>query len=233
MPPPRDDGSIWGWLTGDEPEQPPQRGGYGPGGGRQQQPEEDDTFSWVANSASFYAGEFSRNVKSMTDAIAEVRQVSTGCLAPKSCPFLASSTATRPLHRQISSLHRCVLPRPTVLDQRLDKKKPLTLAVPPETCVDIQELLGPAEDEEGEEIIPEDEENRGEGRVVAGGAAVSASRRTKKDDKDNAPKTAPKKKKTEEEEEEDTLGGFLNMLGLDDDEEEEGKAPRRDCKKDK
>ena len=155
MPPPQDEGSIWGWLTGTDDE---------PQGGRGGADDEDDTFTWLANSANFYAGEVSRNVKSMTDAIAE-------------------------------------------------------------------ELLGPAEDEEGEEIEEEDEETRGTGEVVAGGATVKVGRRQKK--KEEAPKVKkPAKKKVEEEDEDDAIGGFLNLLGLDDEEEDEVYV-RRDCKKDK
>ena len=71
-------------------------GGYGTSA-----PTDDDTFAWLANSANFYAGELGRNVKAMTDALAEG-------------------------------------------------------------------LLGPAEDEEGEEIEEEDSSVRGNGEVVAG-----------------------------------------------------------------
>ena len=94
-----------------------------------------------------------------------------------------------------------------------------------------EELLGPAEDEEGEEIEEEDESVRGDGHVVAGGATLNASRRGKV--KDEKPKMKPKKKKTprELEEEDDPLGGFLELLGLEDEEEEED--VRRDSKKDK
>ena len=67
---------------------------------------DSDTFNWLANQANYYAGELSRNVKSMTDAIAE-------------------------------------------------------------------ELLGPAEDEEGDEIEEEDDSVRGDGHVVAGGATLN------------------------------------------------------------
>ena len=84
-----------------------------------------------------------------------------------------------------------------------------------------EELLGPAEDEEGEEIEEEDDSVRGDGHVVAGGATLNASRRGKV--KDEKPKMKPKKKKTprELEEEDDPLGGFLELLGLEDEEEEE------------
>ena len=37
-----------------------------------------------------------------------------------------------------------------------------------------EELLGPAEDEEGEEIEEEDDSVRGDGHVVAGGATLNA-----------------------------------------------------------
>ena len=65
VPPPQEDNSIWGWLTGTDDESA-RGGGYGGAAD-----EEEDTFTWLANSANFYAGEVSRNVKSMTDAIAE------------------------------------------------------------------------------------------------------------------------------------------------------------------
>ena len=39
-----------------------------------------------------------------------------------------------------------------------------------------EELLGPAEDEEGDEIEEEDDSVRGDGHVVAGGATLNASR---------------------------------------------------------
>ena len=160
QPPPDDDDNFWGWLTGEEGRRvPASSANYATG-----ITEDDDTFNWLANQANYYAGELSRNVKSMTDAIAE-------------------------------------------------------------------ELLGPAEDEEGEEIEEEDESVRGDGHVVAGGATLNASRRGKV--KDEKPKMKPKKKKTprELEEEDDPLGGFLELLGLEDEEEEE--YVRRDSKKDK
>jgi hypothetical protein len=86
-------------------------------------------------------------------------------------------------------------------------------------------------DEEGDEIEEEDDSVRGDGHVVAGGATLNASRRGKI--KDEKPKMKPKKKKTprELEEEDDPLGGFLELLGLEDEEEEE--YVRRDSKKDK
>ena len=83
--------------------------GYGRGAGATTASGDDDAFTWIANSASFYAGELSRNVKSMTDALAE-------------------------------------------------------------------ELLGPAEDEEGDVLEEEDESVRGNGTVVAGGATVKAKK---------------------------------------------------------
>jgi len=160
-PPDEDDDDFWGWLTGDDNGRrvPASSANYATG-----ITEDDDTFNWLANQANYYAGEFSRNVKLMTDAIAE-------------------------------------------------------------------ELLGPAEDEEGEEIEEEDDSVRGDGHVVAGGATLNASRRGKV--KDEKPKMKPKKKKTprELEEEDDPLGGFLELLGLEDEEEEE--YVRRDSKKDK
>ena len=160
QPPPDDDDNFWGWLTGEEGRRvPASSANYATG-----ITEDDDTFNWLANQANYYAGELSRNVKSMTDAIAE-------------------------------------------------------------------ELLGPAEEDEGEEIEEEDESVRGDGHVVAGGATLNASRRGKV--KDEKPKMKPKKKKTprELEEEDDPLGGFLELLGLEDEEEEE--YVRRDSKKDK
>ena len=161
QPPPDDDDNFWGWLTGEENGRrvPASSANYATG-----ITEDDDTFNWLANQANYYAGELSRNVKSMTDAIAE-------------------------------------------------------------------ELLGPAEDEEGDEIEEEDDSVRGDGHVVAGGATLNASRRGKV--KEEKPKMKPKKKKTprELEEEDDPLGGFLELLGLEDEEDEE--YVRRDSKKDK
>ena len=169
-PPPEEEGSIWGWLTGADDE-PANRGGAysnGSGGyGTSAAAADDDTFTWLANSANFYAGELSRNVKSMTDALAE-------------------------------------------------------------------ELLGPAEDEEGEEIEEEDASVRGTGEVVAGGATVKVGRRQKKKEEAPPPKPKPKRRTLEEEEddEDDVIGGVLNLLGLEDDEEDEPYV-RRDTKKDK
>ena len=170
QPPPEEEGSIWGWLTGADDE-PANRGGAysnGSGGyGTSAAAADDDTFTWLANSANFYAGELSRNVKSMTDALAE-------------------------------------------------------------------ELLGPAEDEEGEEIEEEDASVRGTGEVVAGGATVKVGRRAKKKEEPPPPKPKPKRRTLEEEEddEDDVIGGVLNLLGLEDDEEDEPYV-RRDTKKDK
>jgi hypothetical protein len=170
QPPPEEEGSIWGWLTGADDE-PANRGGAysnGSGGyGTSAAAADDDTFTWLANSANFYAGELSRNVKSMTDALAE-------------------------------------------------------------------ELLGPAEDEEGEEIEEEDASVRGTGEVVAGGATVKVGRRQKKKEEAPPPKPKPKRRTLEEEEddEDDVIGGVLNLLGLEDDEEDEPYV-RRDTKKDK
>jgi hypothetical protein len=96
-----------------------------------------------------------------------------------------------------------------------------------------EELLGPAEDEEGEEIEEEDASVRGTGEVVAGGAVGNKGRRKKKKEEPK-PKPKPKKKTLEEEEddEDDVIGGVLNLLGLEDDEEDEPYV-RRDTKKDK
>ena len=169
-PDPEDDGDIWGWLTGTSDASASRGGAYSNGGGgygTSAARDDDDTLTWLANSATFYAGELSRNVKSMTDALAE-------------------------------------------------------------------ELLGPAEDEEGEEIEEEDASVRGTGEVVAGGAAAKVERRQKKKEEAPAPKPKPKRRTLEEEEEEedDVIGGVLNLLGLEDD-EEEGPYVRRDTKKDK
>mmetsp|Transcript_389 Transcript_389/g.1413 ORF Transcript_389/g.1413 Transcript_389/m.1413 type:complete len:264 (-) Transcript_389:84-875(-) len=161
VPPPEEEGSLWSWLTGEDDE--PRRGGSANYTSR----DDEDTFTWLANSANFYAGEVSRTVKSMTDALAE-------------------------------------------------------------------ELLGPAEDEEGDIIEEEDASIRGNGEVVTGGAIKGPGRRSKKKEEE-APKPKPKPKRlTEEEEddEDDVIGGVLNLLGLEDDEEEEVYV-RRDNKKDK
>ena len=107
MPPPEEEGSLWSWLTGEDDE--PRRGGSANYTSR----DDEDTFTWLANSANFYAGEVSRTVKSMTDALAE-------------------------------------------------------------------ELLGPAEDEEGDIIEEEDASIRGNGEVVTGGAIKGPGRRSKK-----------------------------------------------------
>ncbi len=170
QPPPEEEGSIWGWLTGADDEPANRGGAYSNGGGgfgTSAARDDDDAFTWLANSANFYAGELSRNVKSMTDALAE-------------------------------------------------------------------ELLGPAEDEEGEEIEEEDASVRGTGEVVAGGATVKVGRRQKKKEEAPAPKPKPKRRTLEEEEddEDDVIGGVLNLLGLEDDEEDEPYV-RRDTKKDK
>ena len=95
-----------------------------------------------------------------------------------------------------------------------------------------EELLGPAEDEEGEEIEEEDSSVRGNGEVVAGGATVKVDRRAKKKEEAPKPKPKPKKRLEEEEDDDDVIGGVLNLLGLEDDEEEEVYV-RRDTKKDK
>eukprot|EP00227_Mantoniella_beaufortii_P004585 CAMPEP_0197615508 /NCGR_PEP_ID=MMETSP1326-20131121/60065_1 /TAXON_ID=1155430 /ORGANISM="Genus nov. species nov., Strain RCC2288" /LENGTH=270 /DNA_ID=CAMNT_0043184389 /DNA_START=203 /DNA_END=1015 /DNA_ORIENTATION=- len=113
----------------------------------------------------------------------------------------------------------------------------LTRNVKSMTDAIAEELLGPAEDEEGEEIEEEDEDTRGTGSVVAGGATVKANKRLKKKDAVPKEKKAPGAggagpKKKEEEEDDDAIGGFLNLLGLDDEEDEEVFV-RRDCKKDK
>ena len=161
MPPPEEEGSLWSWLTGEDDE--PRRGESANYTSR----DDEDTFTWLANSANFYAGEVSRTVKSMTDALAE-------------------------------------------------------------------ELLGPAEDEEGDIIEEEDASIRGNGEVVTGGAIKGPGRRSKKKEEE-APKPKPKPKRLTEEEEEDeddVIGGVLNLLGLEDDEEEEVYV-RRDNKKDK
>jgi hypothetical protein len=142
--------------------------GYGRGAGVTTASGDDDAFTWIANSASFYAGELSRNVKSMTDALAE-------------------------------------------------------------------ELLGPAEDEEGDVLEEEDESVRGNGTVVAGGATVKVGKRKKKKDAESPkPKQPPRPKRPDDdtEEEDDVIGGVLNLLGLEDDEEDEPYV-RRDTKKDK
>ena len=97
-----------------------------------------------------------------------------------------------------------------------------------------EELLGPAEDEEGDIIEEEDASIRGNGEVLTGGAIKGPGRRSKKKE-EAAPKPKSKPKRlTEEEEddEDDVIGGVLNLLGLEDDEEEEEDV-RRDCKKDK
>ena len=65
MPPPEEEGSLWSWLTGEDDE--PRRGESANYTSR----DDEDTFTWLANSANFYAGEVSRTVKSMTDALAE------------------------------------------------------------------------------------------------------------------------------------------------------------------
>ena len=168
QPPPEEEGSIWSWLTGADDEPSRSSGGHysnGSGGYGTSAADDDDTFAWLANSANFYAGELSRNVKAMTDALAE-------------------------------------------------------------------ELLGPAEDEEGEEIEEEDSSVRGNGEVVAGGATVKVDRRAKKKEEAPKPKPKPKKRLEEEEDDDDVIGGVLNLLGLEDDEEEEVYV-RRDTKKDK
>lgn len=160
VPPPEEEGSLWSWLTGEDDE--PRRGESA-----NYNNEDEDTFTWLANSANFYAGEASRTIKSMTDALAE-------------------------------------------------------------------ELLGPAEDEEGDIIEEEDASIRGNGEVLTGGAIKGPGRRSKKKE-EAAPKPKSKPKRlTEEEEddEDDVIGGVLNLLGLEDDEEEEVYV-RRDCKKDK
>ena len=89
-----------------------------------------------------------------------------------------------------------------------------------------EELLGPAEDEEGEEVEEEDAAVRGTGEVVAGGATVKVGRRQKKKEEAPAPKPKPKRRTLEEEEddEDDVIGGVLNLLGLEDDAEDEPRA---------
>jgi len=173
-PHPEEEGSIWGWLTGADDDVSNRAvggsfaSGYGRGAGATTASGDDDAFTWIANSASFYAGELSRNVKSMTDALAE-------------------------------------------------------------------ELLGPAEDEEGDVLEEEDESVRGNGTVVAGGATVKVGKRKKKKDAESPkPKQPPRPKRPDDdtEEEDDVIGGVLNLLGLEDDEEDEPYV-RRDTKKDK
>jgi len=62
VPPPREDeDSLWGWLTGDDD--------YLNSRGRTGQ--QDETWNWIANQMSYLALEASRQIKGVTDAIAE------------------------------------------------------------------------------------------------------------------------------------------------------------------
>ena len=55
VPPPREEeDSLWGWLTGEE-------------GGESN----DETWNWISNQMSYLALEASRQIKGVTDAIAE------------------------------------------------------------------------------------------------------------------------------------------------------------------
>lgn len=150
VPPPRQEDSLWDWLTG---------GSNGSGSN-------DETWNWISNQMSYLALEASRQIKGVTDAIAE-------------------------------------------------------------------EILGPPEEELGEEVDDITEEERERADVVSGGMSVQASRRTGA--KKEAPKAKTKKNANRsqeyEDEEDDALGGILNLLGLEDEEEEE--YVRRDSKKDK
>lgn len=156
VPPPREEESLWGWLTGDD-------SSTGQGSG-----EMDETWNWISNQMSYLALEASRQLKGVTDAIAE-------------------------------------------------------------------EILGPPEEELGEEVEEITEEERERADVVAGGMAMQANRRT------TQPKTTPKPKpkkpirqaEYDDDEEDDALGGILNLLGLEDDEDEDEPYVRRDSKKDK
>lgn len=153
VPPPREEDSLWGWLTGES------------SGGRSSS--NDETWTWISNQMSYLALEASRQIKGVTDAIAE-------------------------------------------------------------------EILGPPEEELGEEVDDITEEERERADVVSGGMSVQASRRAGA--KKEAPKPKAKKSGNRsqeyEDEEDDALGGILNLLGLEDDEDEE-EYVRRDSKKDK
>jgi len=153
VPPPREEeDSMWGWLTGEQ------------GGGSN-----DETWNWISNQMSYLALEASRQIKGVTDAIAE-------------------------------------------------------------------EILGPPEEELGEEVEEITEEERERADVVSGGMGAQANRRTTQA-KSDASKTKPKKpartQEYDDEEEDDVLGGVLNLLGLEDEEYDDEPYVRRDSKKDK
>lgn len=152
VPPPREEDSLWDWLTG-------------PSTARNSS--NDETWNWISNQMSYLALEASRQIKGVTDAIAE-------------------------------------------------------------------EILGPPEEELGEEVEEITEEERERADVVSGGMSTQASRRAPKAKKDTPP---PKKKpgnraQEYEEEDDDALGAVLNLLGLEDEDEDE-EYVRRDSKKDK
>ena len=159
VPPPRqEEESLWGWLIGDDAS-----GSSGTGNA-----DVDETWNWISNQMSYLALEVSRQVKGVTDAIAE-------------------------------------------------------------------EILGPPEEEMGEEVEEITEEERERADVVAGGMAVQANRRTT-GPKQEAPKPKPKRPTRhdlEDDDEDDALGGILNLLGLEDDLEDDELYVRRDSKKDK
>ena len=161
VPPPREEeDSLWGWLVGDD--------GGGSGSSSAGYAEADETWNWISNQMSYLALEVSRQVKGVTDAIAE-------------------------------------------------------------------EILGPPEEEMGEEVEEITEEERERADVVAGGMATHASRRTT-GPKQETPKPKPKRPMRhdlEDEDEDDALGGILNLLGLEDDLEDDELYVRRDSKKDK
>ncbi len=154
VPPPREEeDSLWGWLTGEE-------------GGESN----DETWNWISNQMSYLALEASRQIKGVTDAIAE-------------------------------------------------------------------EILGPPEEELGEEVEEITEEERERADVVSGGMGVQANRRTNQPKNDTS-KPKPKKpvrsqEYDDEDEEDDVLGGVLNLLGLEDEEYDDEPYVRRDSKKDK
>jgi len=158
VPPPREDDSLWSWLVGENSNA--QSSGNASSS-------TDETWNWISNQMSYLALEVSRQVKGVTDAIAE-------------------------------------------------------------------EILGPPEEEIGDEVDDITEEERERADVVAGGMAVQANRRTT-GVKQDTPKQKTKKQNRgdDDDDDDDALGGILNLLGLEDDLEEDEQYVRRDSKKDK
>ena len=99
-----------------------------------------------------------------------------------------------------------------------------------------EEILGPPEEELGEEVEDITEEERERADVVSGGMAIQANRRTTQPKIEPKPKPKKPMRSSQEEyddDEDDAPGGILNLLGSEDDLDDDEQYVRRDSKKDK